>query len=53
LRQAGLSAAEQALAAKQAEQSLVDQATLEAGDTEGFDEYVARFHRALKPPSRA
>jgi glutamate--cysteine ligase len=51
LRQTGLSAAEQVLAAKQAEQSLVDQAALEAGDTEGFDEYVARFHQALKRPS--
>ena len=53
LRQTGLSVAEQAFAAKQAEQSLVDQATLEAGDTEAFDEYVARFHRALTPPSQA
>jgi glutamate--cysteine ligase len=53
LRQAGLTTAECALAAKQAEQSLADQATLEASDTEGFDEYVARFHRALKPPSQS
>ena len=51
LRQTGLTIAERALAAKQAEQSLADQATLEASDTEDFDEYVARFHRALKPPS--
>jgi glutamate--cysteine ligase len=51
LRKTGLSAAESALAAKQAEQSLADQTKLEAGDTEGFDEYVARFHRALKRPS--
>jgi glutamate--cysteine ligase len=52
LRQVGLTAAERALAFKQAEQSLKDQEALEAGDTEGFDEYVARFHRALKPPTR-
>lgn len=51
LRQTGLTIAERALAAKQAEQSLADQETLEASDTEDFDEYVARFHRALKPPS--
>jgi glutamate--cysteine ligase len=53
LRQTGLSPAESALAAKQAEQSLLDQVALEAGDTESFDEYVARFHRALKHPSQS
>ncbi|CAN1537970.1 GshA Gamma-glutamylcysteine synthetase [Burkholderiaceae bacterium] len=53
LRQTGLSPAESALAAKQAEQSLLDQVALEAGDTENFDEYVARFHRALKHPSQS
>ena len=53
LRQTGLSPAESALAAKQAEQSLLDQVALEAGDTENFDEYVARFHRALKHPNQS
>lgn len=53
LRKTGLNPAERALAVKQAEQSLIDQASLEAGDTEDFDEYVARFHRALKHPSQA
>ena len=53
LRKTGLNPAERALAVKQAKQSLVDQAALEASDTEGFDEYVARFHRALKRPSES
>jgi DNA-binding GntR family transcriptional regulator len=35
---------------QQARQSLADQVALETNDTEGFDEYVARFHRALKAP---
>jgi glutamate--cysteine ligase len=50
LRQTGLSEAEQGLAVQQARQSLADQVALETNDTEGFDEYVARFHRALKAP---
>ena len=50
LRQRGLSEAEQRLAVQQARQSLADQVALETNDTEGFDEYVARFHRALKAP---
>ncbi|MBV6272512.1 glutamate--cysteine ligase [Alcaligenaceae bacterium CGII-47] len=33
-----------------AHQSLVDQARLEAGDQESFDDYVARFHGALTHP---
>jgi glutamate--cysteine ligase len=53
LRKTGLNSAERSLAVKQAEQSLIDQAALEASDTEGFDEYVARFHRALKRPSES
>ena len=53
LRKTGLSPAESALTAKQAEQSLSDQIALEAGDTEDFDEYVARFHSALKRPSQS
>ena len=53
LRKTGLSPTESTLAATQAKQSLIDQVALEAGDTEGFDEYVARFHRALKHPSQA
>jgi glutamate--cysteine ligase len=53
LRKTGLNPAERALASKQAEKSLVDQVALEASDTEDFDEYVARFHRALKHPSQS
>lgn len=33
-----------------ARQSLTDQARLEAGDRESFDDYVARFHEALVHP---
>jgi len=53
LRKTGLNAVERALAIRQAERSLVDQAALEASDTEGFEEYVARFHRALKHPGQS
>ena len=52
LRKTGLSPTERASTAKQAEQSLIDQVALEAGDTEDFDEYVVRFHRALKRPGQ-
>src|SRR5690606_22339663 len=33
-----------------ARRSLVEQAALEAGDTESFEQYVARFHAALDVP---
>lgn len=51
LREQGLSTEESAQALQQAEQSLVAQRVTEAGDTESFDEYVARFHAALKAPA--
>ena len=50
LRKTGLSPAELAAAQAQATQSLLDQQAIEASDNESFDEYVARFHSALKAP---
>ena len=50
LKQAGLSPAERAATQAQATQSLMEQQAIEASDTESFDEYVARFHAALKKP---
>ena len=50
LKQAGLSPAELATTQAQATQSLMEQQQLEANDQESFDDYVARFHRALKKP---
>lgn len=50
LRQAGLTTQQTALAQKQATASLIEQERLEASDTESFDDYVARFHQALKAP---
>ena len=50
LRKSGLSPVEHLQATSLAEQSLADQLALEASDTEGFDQYVARFQEALKAP---
>ena len=50
LRKVGLTLAERSLATQQAEQSLASQLALETGDSEGFEQYVARFHAALKHP---
>jgi len=50
LKQAGLSPAELAATQTQATQSLLEQQALEANDKESFEEYVARFHQALKKP---
>jgi glutamate--cysteine ligase len=50
LKQVGLSPAELATTQAQATQSLMEQQQLEANDQESFDDYVARFHRALKKP---
>lgn len=50
LRTAGLSSAQAARAKEEADRSLAEQASLESGDTETFDEYVERFHAALKAP---
>lgn len=50
LQKAGLNPTELAATTAQATQSLLDQHALEAGDTESFDEYVSRFHEALKKP---
>lgn len=50
LRKTGLTSAELAAAQTQATQSLLDQEAIEASDNESFDEYVARFHSALKAP---
>jgi len=50
LKQQGLSPAEFASTQAQATQSLMVQQALEADDRENFDEYVARFHQALKKP---
>jgi glutamate--cysteine ligase len=51
LRQIGLSDAEAARAENQANTSILEQLRLEASDTESFDEYVARFHQALRAPA--
>lgn len=50
LKQAGLSPAELAATQAQATQSLMEQQQIEASDQESFDDYVARFHKALKKP---
>jgi glutamate--cysteine ligase len=50
LRKTGLSPAELAAAQAQATQSLLDQQAIEASDNESFDQYVDRFHSALKAP---
>ena len=50
LRKVGLSPAELAATHAQATQSLMEQQQLEASDRESFDDYVARFHQALKKP---
>ena len=51
LRNAGLTQTQAQQARELATRSLQEQATLEASDTESFDEYVARFHAALKAPT--
>ena len=50
LKQTGLSPAELAVTQAQATQSLLEQQQIEASDEESFDDYVARFHKALKKP---
>lgn len=50
LRTTGLTAQELATSQAQATQSLLDQEEIEASDRETFEEYVARFHSALKAP---
>lgn len=50
LRKTGLSAQELELARQQATQSIAEQKTLEMDETESFDQYVERFHQALKAP---
>lgn len=50
LKQQGLSPAELAATQAQATQSLLEQQAIEAGDQESFEEYVERFHKALKKP---
>jgi glutamate--cysteine ligase len=50
LKDAGLSPAELAATQTQATQSLLEQQHIEANDQESFDEYVLRFHQALKKP---
>jgi glutamate--cysteine ligase len=50
LKDAGLSPAELAATQAQATQSLLEQQQIEANDRESFDDYVMRFHQALKKP---
>jgi glutamate--cysteine ligase len=50
LKKVGLSPTEHAATQAQATQSLMEQQQLEASDRESFDDYVARFHHALKKP---
>ncbi|MDP4908341.1 MAG: glutamate--cysteine ligase [Burkholderiaceae bacterium] len=50
LKDAGLSPAELAATQTQATQSLLEQQHIEANDQESFDDYVLRFHQALKKP---
>ena len=50
LKKVGLSPTELAATQAQATQSLMEQQQLEASDRESFDDYVARFHHALKKP---
>ncbi len=51
LRRQGLTAGETALAVSQAKTSILEQKRLESSDTESFDDYVERFHMALKAPA--
>ncbi len=51
LSKIGLTPTESAIAIAQVEQSIDDQAQLEASDTESFDAYVERFQGALKAPT--
>jgi len=51
LRQTGLTASEATLAENQANTSILEQKHLESSDTESFDDYVKRFHQALKAPA--
>lgn len=50
LRRIGLSPEELKFAHAQVKQSIDEQKSLELDETESFDEYVARFHQALKAP---
>jgi len=50
LRAEPLSDAERADYLAQAQESLAEQIRIEASDTIGFDDYVARYHAALRPP---
>ncbi len=50
LRTIGLSTVEATQAKNQADTSILEQKRLESSDTESFDDYVARFHQALKAP---
>lgn len=50
LRKIGLDAEELKLAQDQVASSFAEQKTLETDEVESFDEYVARFHQALKAP---
>jgi len=50
LRASGLTEHQKQQAAVQAEASLSEQKAIEDSDDETFDEYVARFHSALKAP---
>lgn len=50
LRTIGLTEDEAKQAQRQAQQSLAEQQSLEDGETESFDDYVYRFHQALKAP---
>jgi len=50
LRADGLDAGALQAFRDEAQQSLQRQQALEAGDTEDFDSYVARYHAALRPP---
>ena len=51
MRQKGLTASEAVLAETQAKMSILEQKRLESSDTESFEDYVARFHHALKAPA--
>jgi len=51
LKKIGLTDQELSAAQTQATQSLLEQENIEATDRESFDEYVARFHGALKKPA--
>jgi glutamate--cysteine ligase len=50
LRKIGLAAEEANQAQLEVKQSLAEQKSLEEDETESFDDYVARFHQALKAP---